>query len=161
MPGIPRLISSIKTFTKTTFYLGDEMHCISRGIGALVYNLLNPRTNVKFKHINIGTDTSIHSYTFELHHSSPDIMSNLGKLVDKSCVNIPPAFEGSWDGILGINRAVDYLDFLLYIVPTIIVPLLVSSPAKVALMDLINGCLIALQWDISRDDLTTMNMYVF
>lgn len=156
MPGIPRLLSSMVTFKGVSFFLGDEMHLVCRGISALVYNLLDPKSNSKF--YDIDPETSDKIYTFELLHSSPNIMTNIGKLVKKSRVNIPHTFEGSWDDIVGFYRAVDYLDFFLYVVPTIIVPLLKVDSTKSALMDLINGCMIALQWDISSSDINKMNL---
>lgn len=53
-------------------------------------------------------------------------------------------------------RAVDWLDFLLYVVPTLVVPYLPSTSAKKALLALVKGCALALQWRLTEDLLREM-----
>lgn len=155
MSGAPSLLTDIPTFDGVSFFLGDEMHLIGRGISALVYNLLNPKSCAKFKSLD-----STKKYTFELKFETKtqqEIMEMIGSLTKESRRYIPPAFEGNWEGIGGFSRAVDYVDFLLYVVPTIVLPLVKSRPAQMALMNLVNGCSIALQWSISPADVIKMD----
>lgn len=152
MLGVDPVISSLSTFTGTSFFLGDEMHLIGRGLGTLVYNLLDPKKNKKFREF-ITQDAQ---YTFGLNARDDTIIKKIDEKVKQSRVYIPSAFEGTWDGGVGIGRAVDYLDFLLYIVPTIVLPLVQNNETKCALMELVEGCSIALQWRISRRDITKM-----
>jgi hypothetical protein len=66
---------------------------------------------------------------------------------------IPVSFEGSFEDIIGNTegvRAVDWLDFLLYVVPTWVVPLIEGTACKKALLSLVRGCSIALQWDLTE-----------
>lgn len=58
-------------------------------------------------------------------------------------------------------RAVDWIDFLLYIVPTLVYEQLESANClDVAhLMNLFIGCGIALSWDIDDDDIAEMERY--
>ena len=152
MLGIDSLIGSLPTFTGTPFFLGDEMHLIGRGLGTLVYCLLHPQKNQKFYDTIVGCK----NYTFELITQDGKIFDSIDEKVNQSRVNIPSAFEGTWNSAVGISRAVDYIDFLLYVVPTIILPLVRSSQSRTALMNLVEGCSIALQWRISREDILKM-----
>lgn len=151
MIGVDSLISSLPTFSGTAFFLGDEMHLIAKGISTLVFNLLDPVKNSKF--MKIG---STKTYTFTLKNSSVNSMDIILKKIYNTRVDIPSAFEGSWDSAVGFYRAVDYLDFLLYAVPTIVLPLVVDLGARNALMNLVNGCSISLQWNISESDISKM-----
>ena len=152
MPGVPSLFTSLITFTGTSFFLGDEMHLICRGISQLVYRLIDPHSSKKFH----STDNT-KQYTFALISSDSANMGTFADLVEESLATIPPVFEGSWDDVVGFYRAVDYLDFLLYVVPTIILRWIKVKDTQKAPMNLINGCLIALQWDISEEDLYNMD----
>ncbi|CAO3631617.1 unnamed protein product [Mucor hiemalis] len=83
----------------------------------------------------------------------------VGKSIDASRAHIPVFFQGSWDNIIekldGV-RAVDYLDFLLYVVPTLLVPLLPKNKTRTAVMNLVQGCSIALQWELTEDSIVQM-----
>lgn len=153
MPGVDPLVSSLPTFSGTPFFLGDEMHLIGRGISTLVYNLLNPQKNEKFKTCSIVNSAN---YTFQLSSDNKNIFGVIDSRVNNSRVDIPSAFEGTWSSSVGISRAVDYLDFLLYIVPTIMIPLIKNDHCKSVLMNLVDGCSIALQWRISAADIVKM-----
>ncbi|KAI8638449.1 hypothetical protein BD408DRAFT_24452 [Parasitella parasitica] len=57
----------------------------------------------------------------------------------------------------GELELVDLGDFLLYLVPTLIVPKLRSLDAQQAMLKLVRGCAISLKWDISSSDLDEMD----
>lgn len=83
----------------------------------------------------------------------------IGESIAKSRKFIPTSFQGSFDDIITKTdgtRAVDWLDFLLYIVPTLIVPYLPNEGVKRALLALVKGCSIALQWEITEQLINEM-----
>jgi hypothetical protein len=63
-------------------------------------------------------------------------------------------FDGNWGNIIDRSnaRAVDWLVFLLYVVPTLLIPQLVSKDAKKALNNLIMACHISLRWEVRPGD---------
>ena len=56
----------------------------------------------------------------------------------------------------GGNRGVDWIDFLLYMIPTYFIPALTLEEAKMPLLFLTKACAVALKWKITEDDLTMM-----
>ncbi|KAG1438663.1 hypothetical protein G6F56_012567 [Rhizopus delemar] len=91
------------------------------------------------------------------------IMANvfLNTCMDESRCNIPLAFSGCFKGINEKStngyRSVDWLDFLMYAVPTLVVPLLHSKSTQDAVSALVRACGVALQWEITEDELQEMN----
>ncbi|KAG2200369.1 hypothetical protein INT47_002283 [Mucor saturninus] len=57
------------------------------------------------------------------------------------------------------TRTVDYPDFFLYIVPTLVVPYLPNRSAKNNVLGLIKGCALALKWDLPPDLISEMEGY--
>ncbi|KAG2195138.1 hypothetical protein INT47_007002 [Mucor saturninus] len=131
----------INEFSLEDVYESVMINWISQvGLGTLVYTLLDPKKNKKFREF-ITNDAH---YIFGLNARDDTIIKMIDKKVKQNRVYIPSAFEGTWDGGVGIGRAVDYLDFLLYIVRTIVLPLVQNNETKCALMELVEGCSIAL-----------------
>src|ERR1051325_5622898 len=109
MPGVPKIYTSLKTFTDSTFFLCDEMPLIGRGIAMLVCNLIDPSINEKFKPTaelsrrGITFNDTDYSFTFAISSSNSrtnaqnKVFENILKLIKSSRNNIPPAFEGSWE----------------------------------------------------------------
>ncbi|KAI8639509.1 hypothetical protein BD408DRAFT_349757 [Parasitella parasitica] len=67
---------------------------------------------------------------------------------------VPISFQGSFEDVISKTegtRAVDWLDFLLYFVPTIVVPFIRNPPAQKAILSLIKGCALALQWELTDE----------
>jgi hypothetical protein len=125
-----------------------------RNISRLCYDLISPLDNERFKSLH-GTE-----YSFELNSSYPNpkkIFDAIDVYVNKSRETIPLSFEGSWQNVKGLSRAVDWQDFLLYIIPTLVIQHLKHKKTKDALMNLVYGCSIALQWSISKSDTNKMN----
>lgn len=83
-------------------------------------------------------------------------LKKIGEMVASSKPYVSVSFCSKWvDPIknTGGNRAVDYLNFLFYVVPTCFVPYLRNEDAKSALLKLVKGCALSLQWGISNDDI--------
>ncbi|KAG1438962.1 hypothetical protein G6F56_012457 [Rhizopus delemar] len=125
--AVPQLFSSIITFSGVPFFAMDEMHLIARGIAKLVYDLINPAINTKFREI--------------------------GDRIKESRGTIPRIFEGGWTDHFGAYRAVDWQDFLGVAMPLIVCPNFVRSTTDKAVMDLVNGCNRALSHELDTNDI--------
>ena len=116
--------------------------------------MISPNDNSRFK----GSNSL--DYSFDLNVSSgrsTRFFEKIDEYVNNSRKTVPTSFEGNWERTKGHNRAVDWLDFLLYILPTIVIQHLKHTEAKDALMNLVYGCSIALQWSISKSEVNKMN----
>lgn len=145
---MPRLFSSIVTFSGVPFFAMDEMHLISRGIAKLVYDLINPAINTKFK----GTNSQ---YTFAMGIN----IKQIGDHIKESRGTIPRIFEGGWTDHFGAYRAVDWQDFLGVAVPLIVCPNFVRSATDKSVMDLVNGCNRALSHELDVNDILKLERY--
>lgn len=151
MSSVPNSIASLPTFTGAEFFLCDEMHLIGRNMSNLIKNLIFD--NDKFK----GSDNT-KSYTFRLKSRirKERLLQDVYNQMVSSREYIPEMFEGHWNGNQSRVRAVDLQDFLLYVIPTMVIQHLEEEEARDALMNLVNGCLIALQWSITTTELSKM-----
>ncbi|KAG2193951.1 hypothetical protein INT47_003521 [Mucor saturninus] len=145
------LFSALPFFCGSSYYGLDEMHLLGQGIGRFIFDVI-----VK---VNQSNDTSYYSkkkgnfnkdaYTFKVSKKQLELV---GDCITKSRANIPVSFQGSWDNLLSKidgARAIDFLDFLLYVVPTLLVPLFEKTSVRKALLMLSRGCAIALQWELT------------
>ncbi|OAD68523.1 hypothetical protein PHYBLDRAFT_172950 [Phycomyces blakesleeanus NRRL 1555(-)] len=85
----------------------------------------------------------------------------IGNCITSSRPYIPVSFQGSFDNVFSKidgTRAVDWLDFLLYIVPTLVVPFLSNRAVKTAVLSLVKGCALALQWTLTSELLDEMDV---
>ncbi|OAD74354.1 hypothetical protein PHYBLDRAFT_167768 [Phycomyces blakesleeanus NRRL 1555(-)] len=76
---------------------------------------------------------------------------------------IPVSFQGSFDNVFSKidgTHAVDWLDFLLYIVYTLVVPFLPNRAVKTAVLSLVKGCALALQWMLTLELLNKMDVHL-
>ncbi|KAF7732320.1 hypothetical protein EC973_005216 [Apophysomyces ossiformis] len=78
--------------------------------------------------------------------------------MEQSRKNIPVAFNGNWRSLLGMSkmRAVDWLDFILYVVPTLVVKRLADNNAKGPTMALVRLCQHSLQYSVTQADIVAM-----
>lgn len=130
------------------------MHLIGGGISKLVYELITVDLNTatkkksKFFHVNNDLSRNVNDYPFFI--PKQDLLT-VGECLTDSRKRIPVSFQGGWENIFKKNegtRMVDYIDFLLYAVPTIIVPKIKKEETRIALLSLSKGCNLALQWTI-------------
>jgi hypothetical protein len=129
------------------------MHLIARGIGKHIYDLImvDITKNSIFYYTN--TDSTVNSTQYPFYISKTNLLA-IGSCISQSRKFIPTSFQGSFDDVIrGIDgtRAVDWLDFLLYIVPTVVVPCLSTESCKQAVLALVRGCSIALQWELTHE----------
>ena len=68
-------------------------------------------------------------------------------------------FQGSWSSInRGFYNEIDWLDTFLYVLSSMVLWRLEDGAAKKALMDLINGCALALQWSTEARDVRKIKL---
>ncbi|KAI9327957.1 hypothetical protein BD770DRAFT_334331, partial [Pilaira anomala] len=151
----PDIFTKLPTFLSSSFHVLDELHALGQGIARFVHEMVvkvnqNPKmTNFYSKNAD-GSFNSI-EYTFKLNTRQ---LENVGTCIELSRSKIPVSFQGSWDNLIAKvdgARAIDFLDFLLYVVPTLIVPLFSKAATRKALLCLVRGCAIALQWEINEN----------
>ncbi|KAG1577616.1 hypothetical protein G6F47_013048 [Rhizopus delemar] len=152
MGQVPELLTSLSTFCGVEFFGIDEMHLIGRGIGHLIFNILNASCNESYI-IESGS-----SYSFRLKNPlrRTNGMAIVQRQMEVCASKVPQIFEGSFHASFGRYRAVDWQNFLCVIVPNIILPYLVEYEAKKALMCLINGCNLALRRTLKEEDVKKM-----
>lgn len=150
----PSIFSTLSSFSGSSFFGLDEMHTISHGVGKHLYQLITvdlfPNKNLHFFFTKPDKSISKDRYPFFIKKNQ---LKELGRKISESRQNIPVSFEGSFDNMIGNIegvRAVDWQDFLLYIVPTLVVPLIESRSCKKAILALVRGCAIALQWELNN-----------
>jgi hypothetical protein len=132
------------------------MHNLGQGIGRLMIKLIvdvNRHPNQKHSYYHKYEDGSanITGYTFKASFKD---LESAGNMIQESRKLIPTSFQGSWDNLIAKldgARAIDFMDFLLYVVPTLIVPVFTRQKVKSALLDLVRGCSIALQWELTEN----------
>ncbi|KAG1436752.1 hypothetical protein G6F56_013422 [Rhizopus delemar] len=118
------LFAELPSFSGVSFFGLDEMHLIAHGIGKHVYELII--ANIKGSSNIFYTDENKRqkkdSYTF---HFTAEEIKKMGEALEQSRSTIPTSFQGSWDNIFAKidgTRAVDWLDFLLHVVPIVVAP---------------------------------------
>lgn len=95
-------------------------------------------------------------YTFDIPE---DKLLEIGSLIEASRSTVPSMFSSKWENLIkqsGGNRGVDWIDFLLYMVPTLFVPALTHTATKKPLLLLSKACARALKWEITSTDLAAI-----
>lgn len=85
-------------------------------------------------------------------------MKDIARLMEQSRERLPEGFRGCWRDMFSSvqYRAVDWIDFLLYVVPTLVLDSLVDDQARAAIAALVKACTLALQWRITEADVQTI-----
>lgn len=139
----------------------DEMHLIARGVGKQVYDLVtvsNLPGSQESLYYYTNEDGSKNTYNYPFFINKNNLRA-IGESITASRKYIPTSFQGSFDNVIEKTdgtRAVDWLDFLLSCVPTIVAPYLKDTATKKAVLSLVKGCALALQWELTLDLLDEM-----
>ncbi|OAD70453.1 hypothetical protein PHYBLDRAFT_70627 [Phycomyces blakesleeanus NRRL 1555(-)] len=151
----PNVFKDLPTMTSTAFFGLDEMHLLGHGTGQQLYVALGgkfcPTINDGGRNahgIHLQDRLKHHRYPFALDVSLEDI----DKAICASRADIPADFTGTWRSLKesnGKRKAVDWIDFLLFVVPTIVVDHFVFDRTKAAVMKLVTACRISQQWRIT------------
>lgn len=160
MPALPQAIVNMNTFSGFLYFFLDEFHLIARGVSQLVFNMLDPNSNDRFMHKDNAQNYDKYTFRFKRDFfPKGKIIEDISGRINASRSMIPTTFQGSWTSInRGYYRGIDWLDTFLYVLPSIILWRLEDGNAKKALMHLINGCALALQWRIETRNLTKIRL---
>ncbi|OAD77052.1 C2H2-type zinc finger transcription factor [Phycomyces blakesleeanus NRRL 1555(-)] len=154
----PSIYTQLSTFSGSLFFALDELHLIARGIGKLVYDLITVTLTKETKFYYTHPDNTLNTTKYPFHILRADLVT-IGNCITSSRKYIPTSFQGSFDNIfvkIDSTCAVDWLNFLLYLVPTLVVPYLPNRAVKTALLSLVKGCALALQWTLTSELLDEM-----
>lgn len=168
--NIEPLFVSLPSFTHPTGFALEDLHLVGQGLAKHVFDLLTVSMNKSYnKCIALRytpsqdelEDEGIASasnwpFTFDIPKEK---LIEIGKLVELSRATVPSTFNSKWENPIeqsGGNRGVDWIDFLLYMVPTVFVPALEHDHARKPLLFLTKVCAVALKWRVTQDDLSMM-----
>jgi hypothetical protein len=143
------------------------MHLIGQGIAKHVFEMLtvtmgkdyNKAINTKYKPTDEELEREGYTsekqwpYTFNIPKES---LMTIGKLIEASRVTVPTTFASKWENPIiksGGKRAVDWVDILLYMVPTMFVPALNQERSKKPLLALTKAAALSLKWELDHEDL--------
>ncbi|OAD66599.1 C2H2-type zinc finger transcription factor [Phycomyces blakesleeanus NRRL 1555(-)] len=155
------IYTQLSTFSGSSFFALDELHLIARGIGKLVYDLIIVTLTKETKFYYTHPDNTLNTTEYPFHIPRADLVT-IGNCITSSQKYIPTSFQGSFDNVFAKidgTRAVNWLDFLLFLVPTLVVPYLPNRAVKTALLSLVKGCALALQWTLTSELLDEMESY--
>lgn len=155
MRDVSSLITSLRTFTGAPFFLLDEMHLIGGGIAKQIYRMINPSARQSF----MGS-SGYALYCFRLipEYSAASCMTKIRDQIIRCADKVPKTFEGSLKAAYGHYRAVNWQLFLLVVIPNVVLPNFVEEGAKAALMNLVNGCNLALNRELKESQIIRMDM---
>ncbi|SAL96241.1 hypothetical protein, partial, partial [Absidia glauca] len=147
-------VASLNTFSGPHFFGLDEMHMIGHGLAKMLFTLFQP---VKKNDMSNDRDKRRYNTTFDYPFSLDDLeIKSVGNDMLLSRPNIPLSFfHGNWDNIEKHQsaRAVDWMDFLLFVVPTLVIPSVHLSIAREKLNNLIISVHLCLSWELSPSDI--------
>ncbi|SAM05325.1 hypothetical protein [Absidia glauca] len=133
------LFTDMESFLGPEFWGLDEMHLLGHGQSKLIYGMLDQ----KYNHVGCAVE-----------------LANMGAAMEKSRPFIPSVFSGNWSDIHkhhGNYRAVDWYDFLLFVIPTQVTPHLQNEASAFALNSLVQGLTIAASWAVRSRELPLMS----
>ncbi|KAJ1912845.1 hypothetical protein H4219_005447, partial [Mycoemilia scoparia] len=141
-------INHSNSFTDLTLFSGpqffglEELHLFGHGVARTLWKIFKG----EFGNTN----------RMRLANNQISIIS---KSMKKSRAQIPTTFYGIEKDIeihSGYFRGVDWLDFLIYIVPSLVLEFLSDDLDKRAIAHLVKGCSLALKWEISKPEIEEM-----
>jgi hypothetical protein len=87
-------------------------------------------------------------------------MASASQQIKFSKPRIPLLFEGCWDDQFGLYRAVNWQGFLAVVIPLIVLVYLEEDRTKENIMNLVNGCILALEHALPSSDLAQLERYL-
>jgi hypothetical protein len=152
----------------------DELHLIGHGIGKHLFDLITVSQKKTYNAClpivyppaveddeNEDEENEERRGGAELYPfwMEPAKLIQIGELVGESKSTVPVTFASKWvDPIKfsGGNRAVDYINFLLHMLPTCFLPHFTHERAKIPVLKLVKACALALKWELTVQDIADM-----
>ncbi|OAD72654.1 hypothetical protein PHYBLDRAFT_73061 [Phycomyces blakesleeanus NRRL 1555(-)] len=125
----PNVFRDLPTLTSSAFFGLNEMHLLEHDIGKQLYKALGGKLN------------------------------QIDRSITKSRADITTIFTVSWQSLeetTGRQKAVNWLDFLLFVVPMVVVNNFVLAKTRNAVQDLVKACAIAQQWKVTEREVNIM-----
>jgi hypothetical protein len=153
----PTVFSILPTFHNIYFWNWDELHGIALGVCKQLYLMLTTRINndkTVYHHkahiMNPLPRTQLTSYTFDLTRPQ---LNEIARCMKKSKNLIPASYEGKWEDVttsIVSMRAIDYLDWVLFCLSSIIIPFFEDRPetAKM-LMKFVRAITLMMEWHLT------------
>lgn len=118
-------------------------------VSKLCFDMLSPKLNTRFKF-----DGNEDTYPFALETAD---FTRIKTAMDDSLRAIPADFSGSFagvnlDNVRSIYRSVDWIAWLVHVIPTIVAPLFHAREATTGFIALSRGIQLSLQWSISESE---------
>ncbi|SAM03223.1 hypothetical protein, partial, partial [Absidia glauca] len=119
----PSAVAHLNTFSGGHFFGLDEMHCIGYGLGKMLFAMFQPiKKNLYVTSKDKRKYLAARDYPFDLGDLE---LTKVGEAMALSKPDIPVGhFDGNWDDIVKYPnaRAVDWINFVLFVVPTLLAP---------------------------------------
>ena len=150
----PTPFGQLVTFAGTSSFGFDELHGISN-VSKMFFDMVSPRYSDPYKYYGRESE-----YIFELGRN--DFVS-MQSSINASRQYIPTGtFQGSWQGVNPANvkslyRSVDWIEWFLYVVPTLLVPCFRDTELRKAVLGLVRGCALSMNWEITTTDLNDID----
>lgn len=147
---LPSIFSKLSSFDSVAFHGLDELHLLSN-IAKEVFSFISPKYCDTYKYTGFENQ-----YPFALTKQQ---FIEIKVCMDQSRKLIPASsFKGSWLSIelnstKSLYRSADWLDFIVYCVPTLIVSQYRNFEVQNALLDVVRGIALSLQFSISEADI--------
>ncbi|ORY90559.1 hypothetical protein BCR43DRAFT_509032 [Syncephalastrum racemosum] len=144
----PCMFASLPSFHGATFFGLDELHSIAQNIGSHIWKMICDDFGVPSDNPFVLTKAD---------------RGRIGLALSASLATLPLGLDGAVNDLFNkpkSARGVDWIDFLLYVVPTLVFEHLkhkgISQNALKAIIKLVTGCALATEWDISEFEVTEM-----
>ncbi|OAD79362.1 hypothetical protein PHYBLDRAFT_139394 [Phycomyces blakesleeanus NRRL 1555(-)] len=135
-------LATLDAFSGPYFFVLDEMHSICHGVAKQVWGLVTGK--YRKKHLLV---------------LSVEVQKEIGAAMALTRKTIPTSFYGAWRDISKNARyfkAVDWADFFLFIVPTLVAEQIRNIPAQKTLLGLVQVCNLLMSWE----ELVEWNVYL-
>ncbi|KAI7858186.1 hypothetical protein BDC45DRAFT_414060, partial [Circinella umbellata] len=137
----PTPFAELKSFSGPFFFGLDELHLIGANLGPLLWKMFNKDSNSVFRLSKKKNDT-------------------LGRCLEESIKTLPSTFTGRPIG--SSYLAVDWVDIVIFIIPTIVTELLEQSRCErnaiSCLLGLVEAYSITLSWEVTNEDITKVQI---
>ncbi|OAD71745.1 hypothetical protein PHYBLDRAFT_170406 [Phycomyces blakesleeanus NRRL 1555(-)] len=131
-------LATLDAFSRPYFFALDEMHGICYGVAKQVWGLVTGK--YRKKHLLV---------------LSVRVQKEIGAAMALTRKTIPTLFYGAWRDVsknAGYFKAVDWADFLLFAVPTLVAEQIRNISARKALLGLVQVCNLLMSWELSAEE---------
>ncbi|OAD65529.1 hypothetical protein PHYBLDRAFT_176119 [Phycomyces blakesleeanus NRRL 1555(-)] len=131
-------LATLDAFSGPYFFALDEMHSICHGVAKQVWGLVTGKYGKK--HLLV---------------LSVGVQKEIGAAMVSTRKTIPTLFHGAWRDIsknAGYFKAVDWADFLLFVVLTLVAERIRNISARKTLLGLVQVCNLLMSWELSAEE---------